>query len=306
MLVGYQKGDDGAVFLVPQGKAVIQTLDFFTPMVDDPFTFGQITAANAVSDIYAMGGDPQFALNIVAFPICTLPIEILKEILKGAAEKLTEAGVSIIGGHSIDDPTPKYGLSVTGFVDPKKVWKNEGCKEGQDVILTKPLGSGIITTAIKAEMAEKEGIDHAIKVMTTLNKGAKEVLENYPITCCTDITGFGLVGHSIEIASASGIDIYFDYQQIPTITGAEEYASYGLIPGGAYRNREHFQGRVEIGENVPQTIDDIIHDPQTSGGLLFSCDPHLTNDILMEMEKKGIEAKKIGWTTKGSGRIFVK
>ena len=304
-MVGYQKGDDAAVFMPPPGKAIVQTLDFFTPMVDDPYTFGQITAANALSDIYAMGGDPKFALNIVGFPICSLPAQILKEILKGAAQKLTEAGVSVAGGHSIDDPQPKYGLSVTGFVDPERIWRNDGCKVNQDIIITKPLGTGIITTAIKGEMADEKAIEEATKAMITLNKKAKEAIEEFDITCCTDITGFGLVGHSIEIAQASKIDIYYDHSSIPLIYGAEEYASYGLIPAGAYRNMEHFKARIEIDPVVPQTIIDIVHDPQTSGGLLFACDKSDTDEILTNLSHNGVFAKVIGYTKDGTGKIHI-
>lgn len=275
-------------------------------MVDDPYIFGQITAANALSDIYAMGGDPKFALNIVGFPICNLPITILKDILKGAASKLTEAGVTIIGGHSIDDPQPKYGLSVSGFVDPMRIWKNDNCREGQDIILTKPLGTGIITTAIKGEMASEESTRAAVAVMTTLNKVAKEVIENYTVNCCTDITGFGLIGHSAEIAQGAGVDIIYDVENIPTIVGAVEYASYGLVPAGAYRNRDYFGKNVILEGDLNQELDDILYDPQTSGGLLFSCDPAISGKILDDLIQKGVQAKKIGVSQKGSGNIILK
>lgn len=304
-MVGYQKGDDAAVFMPPPGKAIVQTVDFFTPMVDDPYIFGQITAANSLSDIYAMGGDPQFALNIVGFPICSLPAEVLKEILKGAAQKLTEAGVSVAGGHSIDDPQPKYGLCVTGFVNPEKIWRNDGCDINQDIIITKPLGTGIITTAIKGEMADEQATAEAIETMITLNKKAKETIEKYQISCCTDITGFGLVGHSIEIAQGSGVDIHYNHQAIPFIHGAKEYASYGLIPAAAYKNMEHFKGRIEICPDVPQAVLDIIHDPQTSGGLLFACNKSDTKRILLDLDENGVFGKIIGQTKKGNGKIHI-
>lgn len=303
--MGYENGDDAAVFTVPKNKAVVQTLDFFTPMVDDPYVFGQITAANALSDIYAMGGEPVYALNIVGFPICSLPKEILKGILQGAADKLTEAGVTIIGGHSIDDPQPKYGLSVSGFINPHEIWQNDKCLQGQDIILTKPLGTGIITTAIKGDMAHESAIIKATHVMTTLNKGAKETIEKYGITCCTDITGFGLVGHSLEIAKASKLDMVFDHKRIPFIEEAKEYASMGLIPAGAYRNRDYFADSLEIDKDIPQYIVDIIHDPQTSGGLLFSCAPNLTNEILAKLNESGFTSASIGKTQKGTGKLFI-
>lgn len=304
-MVGYQKGDDAAVFMPPPGKAIVQTVDFFTPMVDDPYIFGQITAANSLSDIYAMGGDPQFALNIVGFPICSLPAQVLKEILKGAAQKLTEAGVSIAGGHSIDDPQPKYGLCVTGFVNPEKIWRNDRCDINQDIIITKPLGTGIITTAIKGEMADEQATAEAIEAMITLNKKAKETIEKYHITCCTDITGFGLVGHSIEIARGSEVDIHYNNEAIPLIHGAREYASYGLIPGAAYKNMEHFKDRVKIYSAVPQAVLDIIHDPQTSGGLLFACNQSDTAKILLDLHNNGVFGKHIGQTKKGKGEIHI-
>ncbi len=303
--MGYENGDDGAVFLVPPNMAAVQTLDFFTPMVDDPYAFGQIAAANALSDIYAMGGDPKYALNIVAFPICSLPKEVLIEILKGAAQKLTEAGVSIIGGHSIDDTTPKYGLSVTGFVDPQGYWSNEKAKEIEDIIITKPLGTGIITTAIKGDVAENIHVKSAINQMISLNKGAKDVLKEHQISCCTDITGFGLVGHSLEIAKASKLDILIRHDQIPILDGASEYASFGLVPAGAYRNREFFKDNVIYQRQLPQELDDIIYDPQTSGGLLFTCDPKKTKDIITDLYKSGVRAVKIGVTKKGNGILFI-
>lgn len=304
-MLGYENGDDAAVFTVPRGKAVVQTLDFFTPMVDDPYIFGQITAANALSDIYAMGGDPVYALNIVAFPICTLPKEVLKNILLGSADKLTEAEVTVIGGHSIDDPQPKYGLSVSGFITPHSIWQNDRCVENQDIIVTKPLGSGIITTAIKGDMAEESAIQRVVETMTTLNKGAKDIIKEFNITCCTDITGFGLVGHSLEIAKASNLNIVYDHNLIPFIEEAKEYASMGLIPAGAYRNREYFKNATKISEIVPQYLDDILHDPQTSGGLLFSCNPSETEEILRKFNEANIPGTKIGSTEKGTGKLLV-
>lgn len=210
LVVGYNNGDDAAVFMAPSNSLVVQTVDFFTPMVDDPYVFGQITASNALSDIYAMGADPKYALNLVGFPICNLPKRILSKILEGGSAVLKEADVALAGGHSIEDDEPKYGLSVTGFVHPDKIWRNTSAQPGEHLILTKPLGTGIITTAIKAEMASQEAYSQGVQTMTSLNKSAKEVLDKHPIRCCTDVTGFGLIGHGLEIAKGSnvGINIY--------------------------------------------------------------------------------------------------
>ena len=204
--MGLETSDDAAVYQITEEIAMIQTVDFFTPVVDDPYTFGQIAAANSLSDVYAMGGEPKIALNIVAFPKC-LDIEILGEILRGGAEKVKEAGAVLVGGHTIQDNEPKYGLCVSGFVHPKKVWKNYGCRPGDALILTKPIGSGVVNTAVKAQMASEEAAKDAVRVMSSLNKNAKEVFERYEISACTDVTGFGLLGHCAEMASASEVTL---------------------------------------------------------------------------------------------------
>lgn len=283
LLVGIETSDDGAIYKVSDEVALIQTLDFFTPVVDDPYTFGQVAAANALSDIYAMGGEPKVALNIVAWPNCVNP-KFLGEILRGGADKVMEAGAVLAGGHSIQDDEPKYGLSVTGFVHPDKVFKNCGAMPGDVLILTKPLGTGIVNTAVKAEMASPEAQQEVIRVMTTLNKKAKQIIEKYEIHSCTDVTGFGLAGHSIEMAEGSGVTFDIEMERLPIQQAAIEYAQMGLIPAGAYRNRNFTEEKIETG-NVEEHLLDIFFDPQTSGGLLVSAVPDVAEKIIKEMEQ---------------------
>ena len=268
---------------------MIQTLDFFTPIVDDPYLFGQIAAANSLSDVYAMGGEPKIALNIVAFPNC-LDSEILGDILRGGAEKVKEAGAVLVGGHTIQDEEPKYGLSVSGFVHPDRVWKNYGCKPGDALILTKPIGSGIVNTAVKADMASEEAIQDVVRVMASLNKKAKEVIEQYPISACTDITGFGLLGHCAEMASASNVTLELNLKGIPWIKEADAYVKMGLVPAGAYRNREHTCNMVDVG-NAEEYEIDLLYDPQTSGGLLVSVAPEYVDAMLCDFERKQMETQ---------------
>ena len=273
---------------------MIQTVDFFTPVVDDPYTFGQIAAANSLSDVYEMGGEPKIALNVVGFPNCLDP-SILADILRGGADKVKEAGAVLVGGHSVQDNEPKYGLCVSGFVHPKKIFKNYGCRPGDALILTKPIGSGVVNTAVKAEMASENSMQEAIKVMSSLNKKAKEVIEKYPISACTDVTGFGLLGHCAEMASASEVsfDIYVD--DVAYIDGAVELAQMGLVPAGSYKNREYSGHMVDIGDATETDID-LLYDPQTSGGLLISVAPEYADDIMNAFEAHGLEtrASRIG------------
>lgn len=287
LLVGIETSDDGAVYRVSEDVALIQTLDFFPPMVDDPYVFGQVAAANALSDIYAMGGEPKVALNIVAWPNCVNP-KFLGEILRGGADKVMEAGAVLAGGHSIQDDVPKYGLSVTGFVHPDKMWKNYGAQPGDVLILTKPLGTGIVNTAVKAGMASGSAEQEVIRVMTTLNKRAKELMEQYEIHCCTDITGFGLAGHSIEMADGSRVTIEFFMSELPIQAAALEYAKMGLIPEGAYKNRSFAGSRVQA-EEVEECLQDIFFDPQTSGGLLISVTKETAESIMKSLQKAGME-----------------
>lgn len=292
LLVGIETSDDAAVYKLTEDIATIQTLDFFTPVVDDPYTFGAIAAANSLSDIYAMGGKPTVAMNIVCFPNC-LPIDVLGEILKGGADKVLESGAVVIGGHSVQDDEPKFGLSVMGLVHPKKILKNHGCKVGDALILTKPLGTGVINTAIKAEFASKEVYDEAVKIMTTLNKYAGEIIVNYSVSACTDVTGFGIMGHGYEMADASNICIKLFKDSIPVISGAKEFAEMGLVPAGTYNNKDYLSGKYELRE-VDQWMEDILFDPQTSGGLLISLPKTEVDDLMKELNKLEIKSAVIG------------
>ena len=292
LIVGIDTSDDAAVYKLNDEMATIQTLDFFTPIVDDPYTFGQIAAANSLSDVYAMGGKPIVALNIVCFPNC-LNMNILGEILRGGADKVLEAGAVIVGGHTVQDDEPQYGLSVTGIVHPDKVLKNYGSETGDILILTKPIGLGIINTAIKAKIASKEAYEKAVKVMAYLNKYAGEIITDYNITSCTDITGFSLIGHAYEMAEPSKKTFRIFKDAIPFIKEAKEYASMGLIPAGCYENKRYLEGKYLL-NNVESWMEDILFDPQTSGGLLISCKEKDYIDILTRLEKLEVESSVIG------------
>lgn len=292
LIVGIDTSDDAAVYKLNDEMATIQTLDFFTPIVDDPYTFGQIAAANSLSDVYAMGGKPIVALNIVCFPNC-LNMNILGEILRGGADKVLEAGAVVVGGHTVQDDEPKYGLSVTGIVHPDKVLKNYGAETGDILILTKPIGLGIINTAIKAKIASKEAYEKAVKVMAYLNKYAGEIITDYNITSCTDITGFSLIGHAYEMAEPSKKTFRIFKDAIPFIKEAKEYASMGLIPAGCYENKRYLEGKYLL-KNVEGWMEDILFDPQTSGGLLISCKEKDYIDILTRLENLEVESAVIG------------
>lgn len=292
LIVGIETSDDAAVYKLNDDTALIQTLDFFTPVVDDPYTFGQIAATNSLSDVYAMGGKPLVALNIVCFPSC-LSIEVLGEILKGGASKVLEAGAVVVGGHSVDDNEPKYGLSVTGTVNPDKVLKNYGSKPGEIVILTKPLGTGIINAAIKGEIASENAYKSAVEVMTTLNKYAAEIVTKYPISACTDVTGFGLMGHGYEMASGSNVTLRLYQKRIPYIKEAKEYAAIGLVPAGTYNNKNYISGKYSL-NNVDSWMEDILFDPQTSGGLLITCKEEYGLSIMEELKKLSLKSAIIG------------
>ena len=283
---------------------MIQTVDFFTPIVDDPYTFGQIAAANALSDVYAMGGTPKLALNIAAFPNCLDP-EILGEILQGGADKVLEAGATLAGGHTIQDDEPKYGLCVTGFVNPVSMWKNIGARTSDVLILTKPLGTGILSTAVKGEMASAEEASYAASVMATLNKYARDQVADLRIHACTDVTGFGLAGHALEMAKGSSKTFQISLGALPVMTGAIDYASMGLIPAGAYRNRE-FAGEdcefawknCDHADNVEASElsvrEDLVFDPQTSGGLLLSIDPADAQEAIRRLSTLTLPSAIIG------------
>ena len=284
--------------------ALIQTVDFFTPIVDDPYMFGQIAAANSLSDVYAMGGEPKIALNIVGFPNCLDP-SILGDILAGGADKVKEAGAVLVGGHSVQDDEPKYGLCVSGFVHPDKIYKNYGCKPGDVLILTKQVGSGIINTAIKADMASAKAIKEVETAMASLNKKAKEVVDDYPVNACTDITGFGLLGHCVEMAEASEVTFELNVHDIAYFDEAEAYAKMGLVPAGAYKNRGYSETKVEM-SRIEEHFIDLLYDPQTSGGLLLSVEPQYVEAIMEEFEKKRLDTKVsiIGTVTEKSDKLI--
>ena len=268
---------------------MIQTLDFFTPVVDDPYLFGQIAAANALSDVYAMGGVPKLALNIVCFPNC-LDVEILGEILRGGADKVKEAGAVLAGGHSVQDDEPKYGLSVTGLVHPDRVYKNSGCRPGDILILTKQIGSGVVNTAVKAQMASEETALESARVMASLNRKAGEAAAAHTIHSCTDVTGFGLLGHCAEMAKAGDVTLDISVRDIAYMKEAMDYARMGLVPAGAYRNREFVQPDLDDG-NVEEVYLDLLCDPQTSGGLLFSVPESEAAELLDDLRAQKIETE---------------
>lgn len=289
LLVGIETSDDAAIYKVTDDIALIQTVDFFTPIVDDPYMFGQIAAANSLSDVYAMGGEPKIALNIVGFPNCLDP-SVLGEILAGGADKVKEAGAVLVGGHSVQDDEPKYGLCVSGFVHPDKIFKNYGCKPGDVLILTKQIGNGIVNTAIKAEMASERAIKEVTIAMASLNKKAKEVVEKHQVNACTDITGFGLLGHCVEMAVASDVTFELHVKDIAYFEDAISYAKMGLVPAGAYKNRGYSGKQVDMSQ-VEEHYVDLLYDPQTSGGLLISVPPEEVENIMKEFEEKKMDTK---------------
>ncbi|GIM28399.1 selenide, water dikinase [Clostridium polyendosporum] len=283
LLVGFDKKDDALVYKVSDDKVVIQTVDFFPPMVDDPYTFGQIAATNALSDIYAMGGNPAIAMNLLCFPSCLDP-SIMHDILSGGYSKVQEAGAIIAGGHTIADPTPKYGLCVTGFAHPNEILTNSNAKTGDVLVLTKPLGIGILNTAAKAELLTSAEIKEVTKIMTELNRYAKESFANLKINACTDITGFSLIGHGYEMASGSDKSIEIFSDNVPILPKALEYAKMGIIPEGMYNNQDYLKDIFRYSTNVPQEMHDVLLDPQTSGGLLLSMPEKDANEYLSRME----------------------
>ena len=293
LLVGYDTSDDACIYRINDQLASVMTVDFFPPMVDDPYVFGQIAAANALSDVYAMGGVPSHAMNLLCFPSC-LPMEIAGEILRGGADKAMEAGCVIAGGHSIVDQEPKYGLCVHGFVHPDHILKNSGAQAGDRLILTKRIGTGILTTAVKGECLKESDIAQAVDSMRALNRQAAEIASRFPIHACTDVTGFGLIGHGCEMAEGSGLTAVLYGASVPLLARAEEMASMGLIPSGAYRNRDYFGPRVRISENVPLSTTDLLYDPQTSGGLLLSVALEAADELLAGLRSAGLPAAIVG------------
>jgi len=295
VIVGLDRADDAGVYRISDELALIQTVDFFTPIVDDPYWFGQIAAANALGDVYAMGGTPKTAMNLVAFPVKDMEFSVLRQIIQGGIDKLTEASVVLIGGHSIEDKELKYGLSVTGFVHPAKVLTKKNLRPGDRLVLTKPLGTGIVNTAIKAAMASAELTDKATRLMAALNRDAAAVMSNFNISACTDVTGFGLLGHLAEMVMGSGTSAKIYADQVPTIAEALEFAVLGLIPAGAYKNREFREAMIAFSDTVDRSRQDILVDPQTSGGLLISVSAPQAEELVAALKDAGIEdAAQIG------------
>ena len=286
---GLASPDDAGVYKLTDELAIIQTIDYFTPIVDDPYTFGQIAVANALSDVYAMGGKPLTAMNVVCFPVKSLDISILKDILRGGVDKILEAGALLVGGHSIEDTELKYGLSVTGTVHPKRLVTNSGARVGDKLILTKPLGTGIISTAVKAKMTSEETTAKVAKCMATLNSKASELMQEIGVHACTDITGFGLLGHICQLAQNSQVGINIFSASVPFFPEAGGFANQGLCPGGLYRNREFYSASVAIADRVPAHMRDILFDPQTSGGLLISLAPRKAKLLLDRLQQAGME-----------------
>lgn len=306
LLVGFDKSDDASVYKINNELAIVQTVDFFPPVCDDPYTFGQIAAANAMSDIYAMGGQPKLALNIMAVP-SSMDKEHVHAILKGGYEKVYEAGALITGGHSIFDKEPKYGLSVTGFVQPDKIITNSGAREGDVLILTKPIGIGVITTAAKADLVSEKGLKYAYSLMSTLNKEARDIMVKYSIHACTDVTGFGLMGHLLEMTQGSNKAAVVDTENIEFIDEARELAQSGILPEGLYRNRSYAESFVEHG-NIKLSVQDMLFDPQTSGGLLIAVSSKDADMLLNELKGRVPSAQRIGRIENytGGARIILK
>lgn len=290
--------DDAGVYKVSDDLALIQTVDFFTPIVDDPYDFGRIAAANALSDVYAMGGVPKTAMNIVAYPMETMGAEPLREMLAGGAATLKEAGTVLLGGHSVEDEELKYGLSVTGFVHPDKILANQGLKVGDCLVLTKPLGTGIVNTAIKAGLASEATTARVTKLMVTLNREAAEVISGFKVSACTDITGFGLLGHVAEMITGCAVGVTLESAKVPVLAEAIEFASMGFVPVGAHKNREFRQNMVVAEVGFDPVLRDIFYDPQTSGGLLIGCGEDKVEALLRRLHDCGVEeSAMVGYVT---------
>ena len=304
VLVGLSEPDDAAVYAVDGQRAIISTADFFPPVVDEPYDFGAIAAANALSDVYAMGGRPLMAINLVAYPD-DLDKRILAEILRGGAEKVREAGAVIAGGHSITDAEPKYGLSVTGEVKIDSIIRKSGARPGDRLILTKAIGTGVITTALKRGMAPNALIQQAVASMSRLNRVASELAHEYGVRAMTDITGFGLAGHALEMARLSGVDFVVGYEEINLLPGADEFAQQGVFPGGMARNLEYFSQWVDDDAELPDHTQGLLYDPQTSGGLLMTVAADRADAMLADLRAAGEDAFACGAVVTGSGRLKV-
>jgi selenide,water dikinase len=306
--MGMERSEDAGVYKLRDDLAIIQTVDFFTPIVDDPYTFGQIAAVNSLSDVYAKGGRPLTALNIVCFPIKAMDISILRETLKGGLNKMREAGVVLVGGHSVEDPELKYGLSVTGVIHPDRVIMNNGARVGDKLILTKPLGTGIISTALKGGEASEQAVARSVNSMTTLNRKASELMLTVDVHACTDVTGFGLLGHACEMIEGTNVGMIIHSDAVPYFPEAKEYAEMGMVPGGTTRNRDFRIKMVEIDKKVSKVMVDILFDPQTSGGLLMAVPAPEAEPLLKKMHRAGIVAAALigEVVAKPKGRIVVR
>ena len=306
LLVGFDRSDDASVYRVSEELALVQTVDFFPPIVDDPYLFGRIAAVNALSDVYAMGGEPKLALNILCVPEA-MPDDAVHALLRGGYDAVYEAGALITGGHSILDDEPKYGLAVTGFVHPKRILTNAGARPGDVLVLTKPLGIGVLTTGARAELTTPEGMALAERLMTTLNKAARDILVRYGVHACTDVTGFGLLGHACEMAQGSGVEMELRVGDMDLIPEALELARTGILPAGMYRNRSFAQPWVDPGETA-LCRQDLLYDPQTSGGLLMAVDPADAAGLLAELKGAVPSAQRVGTvgTYRGGKRIFLR
>jgi len=297
-----ETSEDAGVYRLSEELALVQTADFITPVVDDPFVYGQIAVANALSDVYAMGGRPITAINLVMFDTCKVPFEYLRRIIEGGAEKLREAGVNLVGGHTVEDLETKYGLAVTGIVHPGKIVRNSTARPGDVLIYTKPLGIGVLTTAIKADMATAEEIDEVSSVMATLNRVASEVMVEVGVSACTDITGFGFLGHLYEMVRFSGVSATVYAGEIPLLRGAREYASMGLLPAATYENVEYVGSAVSFPENFDEDLKLLLFDPQTSGGLLIAVPEKKKEELLSLLKSRGVEwVAEVGKIEEGEG-----
>jgi selenide,water dikinase len=303
-----EQAEDAGVYKLSDDLALVQTVDFFTPVVDDPFDFGRIAAANALSDVYAMGGQPLTALNIACFPRSQMDISVLREVLRGGLEMMHLAGVILLGGHTVDDPELKYGLAVTGTIHPGKVVHNRGAKPGDRLILTKPLGTGVVSTAIKQGKASPQAVAAIVKSMTTLNKAASEAMLEVGVDACKDITGFGLLGHAAEMVEGTGVGFTIDASAVPVFAGVKELYEKGMVPGGLGRNRDFRGHTVDVADGVPGWLADILWDPQTSGGLLMAVPAAKAEKLLKKLNREGIkEAALIGGVVaEPAGRIRVR
>jgi selenide,water dikinase len=298
MLVGTETADDAGVFRLRPDLAIVNTVDFFTPIVDDPYIFGQISATNSLSDIYAMGGEPKTCMNIVCFPRGKMDIEILGEILKGGADKVKESGAVVIGGHSIIDEEIKFGMAVTGVIHPDKIYRNVGVQEGDVLVLTKPLGTGIITTALKKGKASKESVDEAVESMVTLNAAASTVMRKYRAHACSDVTGFGIMGHALEMATGSNVTLVIESQKLPLLRRAARLAEKGYITGGCKRNRDYLGDKMAIDKSIREGLVEVALDPQTSGGLLIAIAKRHAAKLISDLQAAGVKhATEVGYAT---------